>query len=131
MNRIEFTEFIDKRGALIAIENFGNCPFEIKRIFYIYNVPNGQHRGRHCHLESHQLIICVNGFLKISVNDGVSTSLFLLDSPNQGLHVPPMNWTDLLEFSSDAIVLVLASEIYDVDDYILDFEDFKHKKLHK
>ena len=129
MDKIEFAEFKDHRGKLVAIENFGNCPFEIKRIFYIYDVPIGQHRGRHCHLEAHQLILCIKGSLSISVHDGIATSNFLLDNPKQGLHVPPMHWTDLLEFSTDSIVLVLASEVYDIDDYILDFEDFKSRRL--
>ena len=129
MEKIEFTEFKDHRGKLIAIENFGNCPFQIKRIFYIYDVPIGQNRGRHCHLETHQLILCIKGSMLINVHDGISSSKFLLDNPKQALHIPPMHWTDLFEFSTDSIVLVLASEVYDVNDYILDFEEFKSRKI--
>lgn len=102
-----------------------DLPFVPNRVFVINDVPPLQKRGFHAHRECHQLLICVSGSLRVSVNDGSTAHDFYLDSPSHALYLPPMTWGEQSEYSKGAILLVLASHPYDAQDYISDFEMFR------
>lgn len=113
----------DERGSLAVLE-LADCPFEPRRIFAVYDVPSESVRGAHAHRACHQFLVCVAGSVKCSVNDGSSTDEIDLDGPAVGLHIPPMVWGTQWKYTSDAVLLVLASHPYNADDYIRDYEDF-------
>jgi hypothetical protein len=116
-------------GNLTSLENNKNIPFEVKRIYYLYDVPGGEDRGGHAHLELQQFIVAVSGAFDVLLNDGINKKIIHLDRPYIGLHIVPGIWRELLNFSSGAICLVLASEKFQEDDYIRDYDKFKfHKK---
>lgn len=126
---IDLRKIHDPRGNLTPIEGRGDIPFDIKRIYYLYDVPSGESRGAHAHKELHQLIIAANGSFTITLDDGINKKAFTLNRPYQGLLVVPGIWRDLDDFSSGAVLLCLASEHYDADDYIRDYNEFiKYKK---
>jgi dTDP-4-dehydrorhamnose 3,5-epimerase-like enzyme len=110
-------------GSLGYIQN-GDIPFDIKRIYYIKNVPTGFSRGRHGHKELQQLIIAVNGSFSVKVIERDGSKNFSLSQANKGLFLPKMAWRELFDFSEDAICLVLASEKYDPNDYVHDVDEF-------
>ncbi len=114
----------DPRGKLIAIESLADVPFEIKRIYYIYDVATGTRRGFHCHKELQQFMICVSGSCKILLDDGNEKQIVELNDPSDGLYVGPAMWREMFDFSPDAVLLVLASEHYNEDDYIHDYAEF-------
>ncbi len=111
-------------GNLTAIENNQTIPFEIKRVYYLYDIPGGESRGGHAHKALEQLIVAASGAFDILLDDGVNKKVVHLDRPDIGLHVVPGIWRELINFSSGAICLVLASDIYDSIDYISNYEDF-------
>ena len=126
---IDLRKISDPRGNLTPIEGGGDVPFEIKRIYYLYDVPSGESRGAHAHKELQQLIIAANGSFTITLDDGRKKKAFTLNRPYQGLLVVPGIWRDLDDFSSGAVLLCLASEHYMTGDYIRDYEEFlKYKK---
>lgn len=129
MQLIDFPSFIDERGSLVAIEGIQNIPFEIKRVYYIRDVKQGVRRGFHAHKELCQVLICVNGSCKILLDDGNAKHEFLLDSSNKGLLVGKMVWRQMYDFSPDAVLLVLASEHHEEQDYIRDYEEFLKMKI--
>jgi hypothetical protein len=102
-----------------------HVPFEIKRIFAIYDVPPGEARGAHAHRVQHQFIIMLTGACRITVDDGASQTEDDLTSPKEGLHIPPLVWIELKAFSPDSVCLVLASGLFDADDYVRDYAEFK------
>lgn len=106
----------DERGALTIIERV--LPFEVKRVYYIYNVAEGSVRGGHRHKTNVQALVCVSGSCRINLNDGSKKSSVLLDSPNKCLVIEPEDWHTMEEFSKDTVLLVLASQYYDANDYI-------------
>lgn len=115
----------DERGFLVALESFKNIPFEIKRIYYIFGTLNGVSRGFHAHKELDQMAVCVRGKCQFLLDDGNSKSSVWLDSANLLLHIPKMVWHEMHNFTEDCVLLVLASDYYNENDYIREYEDFK------
>lgn len=114
----------DDRGQLIAIEAMKDLPFEIKRVYYIYDTLEGVRRGFHAHKCLQQILVCVSGSCKIHLDDGTDTAEVLLDKPYEGLYIANNMWREMYDFSPGAVLLVLASEHYDEADYIRNYEDF-------
>lgn len=114
----------DRKGNLTVVENGVTLPFDVKRVYYLYDVPGGESRGAHAHRELEQLIIAASGSFIVTLDDGVSKKSFFLNRPYQGLYVKPGLWRDLEDFSSGAVCMVLASEIYQKGDYIRDYDEF-------
>ncbi len=121
---IDLRKISDPRGNLTPIEGGGDIPFEIKRIYYLYDVPSGESRGAHAHKALQQLIIAPNGSFTITLDDGVNKKAFTLNRPYQGLLIVPGIWRDLDDFSSGAVLLCLASEHYAEGDYIRDYKEY-------
>ena len=122
----------NRAGNLTVFENLRNMPFEIKRVYYLYDVPSGTDRGGHGHKKLEQFVIAVSGSFDILLDDGLNKKLVHLDRPHFGLHIVPGMWRELLNFSSGSICLVLASEVYQEEDYIRDYEQFKiYKEVKK
>lgn len=119
-----FLEVLDMRGNLTAVEFDCDLPFVPKRIFHVYDVPSAKIRGEHAHRQCGQMLICTSGSVSIVVDDSKVREEFILDSPKLGLYVPPLVWALQYRFSSDASLMVLASEAYDAEDYIRDYDDF-------
>lgn len=111
-------------GSITALNNGVEIPFDVKRIYYLYDVPGGENRGGHAHIELQQLIIAASGSFDLTVDDGVAKRTFQLNRPNVGLLMPYGLWRELDNFSSGSICLVLASEEYDEMDYIRDYSKF-------
>ena len=114
----------NRKGNLSVVENGKTLPFDVKRVYYIYDVPSGESRGSHAHRELEQLIIATSGSFTITLDDGNSKRTFFLNRPYQGLYIKPGLWRDLGDFSSGAVALVLASEVYQKEDYIRNYEEF-------
>lgn len=114
----------DRKGNLSVVENGITLPFDVKRVYYLYDVPGGESRGAHAHRELEQLIVAASGSFKVTLDDGKSKRSFFLNRPYQGLYVKPGLWRDLEDFSSGAVCMVLASEVYDAADYIRDYQEF-------
>jgi dTDP-4-dehydrorhamnose 3,5-epimerase-like enzyme len=121
---IELASFEDYRGSLIVGELKKQLPFTSERFFFVSRVPEGEPRGIHAHRKCHQFLVCISGSVKAMFDDGTSREVVLLDKPNLGLHMPPLTWGAQYDFSSDAVLLVLASDRYDEVDYIHDYEEF-------
>jgi dTDP-4-dehydrorhamnose 3,5-epimerase-like enzyme len=119
---IKFKDVANKYGHLTPIEGFYDVPYEIKRIFYIYGVPNGNVRGHHAHRKTYQTLICVNGSLKVRVKTPNEEEVYVLDSPDKGLMIGPMIWGEQFDYSEDAVLLVLTSDYFDENDYIRNFD---------
>lgn len=114
----------NRRGNLTVVENGKTLPFDVKRAYYLYDVPGGESRGAHAHKDLSQLIIAASGSFTVTLNDGKVKRTFFLNRPYQGLYVKPGIWRDLDDFSSGAVCMVLASDVYRKDDYIRNFEEF-------
>lgn len=121
---IELPKITDPRGNLTYIEEFRTVPFEIKRVFYLYDVPTGLSRGAHAHKTLHQFLICLSGSFDVSIDDGNQKSRIHLNRPWIGLHIPPMIWAAEQNFDSGSICLVLASDFYKEEDYYRDYQKF-------
>lgn len=120
----EFEEHGDERGILIALEQLKNIPFEIKRVYYMYNTVPDVRRGFHAHRNLKQILICVHGSCKICLDDGKDKEIVCLNRQNKGLYIESNIWREMFDFSEDAVLMVLASEYYDEADYIRNYEDF-------
>lgn len=120
----KFHTIADKRGYLVSLEENRNIPFSIKRVYYIYGT-NDQPRGFHAHKELQQILVCVSGSCKVKLDDGKSQSVYTLSAANEGLFVDKMIWREMYDFSDNCVLLVLASNYYDEEDYIRDYEEFK------
>jgi hypothetical protein len=114
----------NRAGNLTVIEGEENLPFSVSRIYYLYDIPSGETRGGHAHRELYQLIVAASGSFNVLLDDGSNKKIVTLNRPDYGLLVVPGIWRELLEFSSGAICLVLASHKYDESDYIRQYEDF-------
>ena len=114
----------DRKGNLSVVENGTTLPFDVKRVYYLYDVPGGESRGSHAHKELSQLIVAASGSFKVTLDDGNVKRTFFLNRPYEGLCVKPGMWRDLEDFSSGAVCMVLASDIYLAEDYIRDYKDF-------
>lgn len=113
-----------RKGNLTVVENGITLPFNVKRVYYLYDVPAGESRGSHAHKELSQLIIAASGSFTVTLDDGICRRRFFLNRPYQGLFVKPGLWRDLEDFSSGAVCMVLASDIYKAEDYIRDYQEF-------
>ena len=118
----------NRAGNITIVEGEENVPFDVKRIYYLYDIPGGEHRGGHAHKELRQLIVAASGSFDVILDDGMNKKIVTLNRPDYGLMVVPGIWRELIEFSSGAICLVLASEVYNEDDYIREYHDFKDFK---
>lgn len=114
----------NRKGDLSVVKNGKTVPFDVRRIYYLYDVPGGESRGAHAHKELSQLIIAVSGSFRVTLDDGHIKRSFVLNRPYQGLYVKPGIWRDLDDFSSGAVCMVLASHVYDEGDYIRDYVDY-------
>lgn len=114
----------DRKGNLTVIENCKSVPFDVKRTYYLYDIPGGESRGGHAHKGLYQLIVAVSGAFTVTLDDGEVKRTFFLNRPYQGLMVVPGIWRTLDEFSSGSVCMVLASEGYSEDDYIRDYDEF-------
>lgn len=120
----------NRAGNITIVEGQKNIPFDIKRIYYLYDIPGGEFRGGHAHIELHQLIVAASGSFDVLLDDGQNKKIVTLNRPDYGIMVVPGIWRELMEFSSGAICMVLASEIYNEKDYIRDNEEFlKYKNV--
>jgi hypothetical protein len=115
----------NRTGNITALENEKTIPFKVKRVYYLYDVPGGAERGGHAHRKLQQFIVSASGAFDVLLDDGLNKKLVRLDRPYIGLHIVPGIWREILDFSSGAICLVLASENYEEHDYIRDYEHFK------
>jgi len=114
----------DKRGSLSFVETGQHLDFDIKRNYFLYNIPDGEDRGMHAHKKLQQLLLCLSGSFEVTLDDGIDRKVFYLNKPNVALYIGPMVWRELKNFSSGAVCSVLASHIYDSDDYIHDYRKF-------
>ncbi len=114
----------DRRGNLTVVENGKTLPFDVRRVYYLYDVPGGESRGAHAHKELSQLIIAASGSFSVTLDDGKCKRSFFLNRPYQGLYVKPGMWRTLEDFSSGAVCMVLASDVYKKEDYIRDYSEF-------
>ena len=127
---IDLRKMHDPRGNLTPIEENKDVPFEIKRIFYLYDVPGGESRGAHAHYKDNQFLIAASGAFEVFVDDGVNQKVFTLNRPYYGLLVPPGIWAAEQEFSSGSVCLVLTDNTYEAEDYIREYEEYlKYKGL--
>ncbi|MCF0211171.1 MAG: WxcM-like domain-containing protein [Bacteroidales bacterium] len=119
----------NRLGNITVVENGKTVPFDVKRCYYLYDVPGGESRGAHAHKELSQLIVAVSGSFTVTLDDGNVKRSFILNRPYQALYVVPGIWRDLDDFSSGSVCLVLASEVYQKEDYIRDYQEYlKFKK---
>jgi len=114
----------DERGQLIALEEFKDIPFRIKRVYYMYDTIAGVVRGKHAHKSLEQILVCIHGSCKIKLDNGSETKVVLLEKPYEGVYVANDIWREMYDFSEDAVLLVFASELYDETDYIRDYNEF-------
>jgi oxalate decarboxylase/phosphoglucose isomerase-like protein (cupin superfamily) len=122
---INFPKITDVRGSLSFIEENKHVPFEIKRVYYLYDVPSGATRGGHAHKKMEQVIMAISGSFEVILDDGKDRKSFFLNRPHYGIYIPPGLWREMENFSSNSVALVLASTLYDEGDYIRDYEIFK------
>jgi len=114
----------DERGSLISLEENKNIPFDIKRVYYIFNTVEGIRRGFHAHKKLKQLLVCVSGSCKVLLDDGKSKEEISLDNPSKSLLIESMIWREMFDFSPDCVLIVLANEVYDENDYLRDYQQF-------
>lgn len=120
----QFPPHGDDRGQLVALEAHKDFPFDVKRVYYIYDTLPGVRRGFHAHRCLEQILVCVSGSCKIHLDDGHDTAEVVLDKPTEGLYIANDMWREMYDFTPGAVLLVLASEYYDEKDYIRNYADF-------
>lgn len=121
---LNFQSHGDQRGQLVALEADKEIPFDVQRVYYIYDTLENVRRGFHAHKNLEQILICVSGSCKIHLDNGYETKEVLLDNPTVGLYISNDLWREMYDFSKDAVLLVLASQLYDESDYIRDYDKF-------
>ena len=121
---IQFQQHGDDRGQLVALENGKEIPFNTKRVYYMYDTGKGVRRGFHAHKTLEQILICTSGSCKIHLDDGKETIEITLNKPYEGLLIKNNLWREMYDFSPDAVLMVLASEMYDESDYIRNYDEF-------
>ncbi len=123
--KYQFQQHGDERGQLVALEEFKDVPFQIKRVYYMYNTIKGMHRGCHAHKHLEQILVCVGGSCKILLDDGTDKKVVILDKPYEGIYISGNIWREMYDFSDNAILMVLASDYYCENDYIRNYSEFK------
>ena len=124
--RIELPKIIDKRGNLSFFENGNGIPFEIKRTYWIYDVPGGEYRGSHAFKKSKEVIIALSGSFDIILNNGLKEEKYSLNRSYNGLYIPNLTWRRIENFSTNSLALIISSKGYSENDYIRDFNQFKN-----
>lgn len=114
----------DERGQLVALEEIKDIPFKIKRVYYMYDTKMDVVRGKHAHKKLKQILFCVHGSCKVKLDNGSETKVVPLERPYEGLYIANYMWREMYDFSEDAVLMVLASELYDESDYIRNYDDF-------
>lgn len=128
---IQLNKIKNRAGNISVIENSKRIiPFDVNRIFYLYDIPGGESRGAHSHKECHQFLIAASGSFEVLLDDGITKRLVQLNRADIGLHIPPNIWASEINFSSGSICLVLASHIYDEKDYIRDYNQYIKSWVH-
>jgi hypothetical protein len=120
---IELPSFSDERGLLSVLDQIA-IPFQMTRMFFVYDVPNRLVRGEHAHIACHQMLICASGALRVHLDDGTTQRDISLVSPSSGIHIPPMTWASQYQFAPGTVLVVLASHPYDPADYIRSYDQF-------
>lgn len=121
---IDIPKISDPRGNIGVLEN-GRVPFDIKRVYYLYDVPSDSERGGHAHINLYQFLIAISGSFDVHLNNGNSEQIITLNKPDKGILIKPGIWRELRNFSGGSVCLVLASEVFEESDYIRDFKDFQ------
>lgn len=121
---IELPYIIDPRGNLSVVEQMEHVPFEIKRVFWQFDVPEGKSRGSHAHKSLRQFVVALSGSLTVNIDDGHEKKAFLLDNPHKGVLIEPGEWSSEDDFTPGTVCLVMASDHYDETDYIRDYDEF-------
>jgi serine acetyltransferase/dTDP-4-dehydrorhamnose 3,5-epimerase-like enzyme len=121
---VKLTTAVDMRGSLVAAEFVTHLPFTPQRVFFVYGVPSVEVRGEHAHRTLHQFLTCVHGSCSVVLDDGNNRQEVLLDGPDRGLYIPPLVWATQYKYAADAVLMVLASDKYEPEDYIRDYEEF-------
>ena len=124
---IELPRVQNRAGNITAVNNNINIPFDVKRVFYIYDIPGGEDRGAHAHIDCHQFLIAASGSFEVELDDGINKRTVTLNRPYYGLHIPPGIWAAEKGFSSGSVCLVLASHKYNEADYIREYKEFQNK----
>ena len=129
MNKLQvikyaFQQHGDDRGQLVALEELKDIPFEIKRVYYMYDTGEGVRRGKHAHKSLEQILICIHGSCKILLDNGKEKKIVSLERPYEGLYIANDMWREMYDFSNDAVLVVLASDYYNEEDYIRNYDDF-------
>lgn len=119
-----FQQHGDERGQLVALEEYKDIPFQIKRVYYMYDTGKGVRRGYHAHKSLEQILICIHGTCKILLDNGKEKKIVPLEKPYEGLYIANNIWREMFDFSPDAVLLVLASDFYNEEDYIRDYDEF-------
>ena len=122
---IKLPKIESDRGSLTFIEENEHIPFAIRRVYYIYDIPGGSERGAHAHKKLHQLLIAISGSFDVAIENHKHTETIRLDRASIGLHLKPYTWRNIVNFTTGSVCLVLASDIYDEEDYIRDYSEFK------
>ena len=128
---VELGKIDNNQGNLTVVQSGMNVPFDIKRVFYLYDVPGGEARGAHAHKQCHQFLVAVSGSFEVVLDDGNNKRTVVLNRPFYGLHIPPGIWAAEQGFSSGSVCLVLASEKYEEADYIRCYEEFLKFKIYE
>ena len=114
----------DERGQLISLEEYSDIPFEIKRVYYMYDTKEGVHRGFHAHKNLQQILVCIHGSCKVLMDNGREKKVVPLEKPYEGLYIPNDIWREMYDFSPDAVLVVFASDYYKEEDYIRNYDEF-------
>lgn len=121
---LNLRNFVETKGKLTVIEGVKDIPFEIKRVYFIYDVPLGESRGAHAHRKLDQFMLCLSGSFEVRADDGNEKKTFELQEPYEGLYIPKLVWTEMDNFSAGSVCLIMASEFYDESDYIRNYDEF-------
>lgn len=121
---LNFQQHGDERGMLVALEESKEIPFSVKRVYYMYGTTKNGRRGYHAHKKLEQILVCVQGSCTIHIDDGNDVEEIILNKPYEGLYIANNIWREMYKFSKDAVLLVLASELYDENDYIRDYQKY-------
>ena len=126
---IELPKILDRRGNLSFVEQNQHIPFEIKRTYWIYDVPGGEARGGHAYKENQEFIIALSGSFDVIIDDGKEKKTYTLNRSYYGLYIPNGTWREMDNFSTNSLALILSSTVYDKNDYVFDYEQFKSMKV--